>query len=200
MKLDEKIKTTDEPITFKGKNNDTLKALTFVSRTRSTDIETRQFICFIHVEKNDEGKTIAVATDGNRMHIAELSVSIPDGEYNVLKSTASKLEIKRVNISGEFPNWKRIYDQHVNESPSYIGGIFKFEKSYTAKKTLIGEIVGKICFVFARINGNTDTYLNSNYIADLYGFDWKMSYAKNTAIFYSKNMHAIIAAINYEVE
>ncbi len=81
------------------------EGLSFVLKALSTD-ETRPFMMVVHIEKRKRGIT-AVATDGKRMHTADLDLDVAPGDYVPLITKASVILKPSTGI--QFPDWKRVF-------------------------------------------------------------------------------------------
>lgn len=90
------------------KHHRDFESLHFASRAISTDVM-RASLQQLHIEQSgdDAGTSTAVATDGNRMHIAR-GLDLEPGEYRVLSRTLSKLIIEPIADFVDFPEWKRV--------------------------------------------------------------------------------------------
>jgi hypothetical protein len=86
-------------------------SLLFVCRALSKD-ESRPFLMALHIEKRKGGITV-VATDGSRLHLAELSIEIAPGEYSPLITKSSIILKPVTDIT--FPNWRRVVPQPGSE-------------------------------------------------------------------------------------
>jgi DNA polymerase III sliding clamp (beta) subunit (PCNA family) len=90
-----------------SKNAPAWKAFRFISGAKSKD-ETRFFMTGIHIERAGD-KTILVATDGRRLHIATVdTVDIEPGDYQVKENTRDFMILYPMDNDIQYPNWKRI--------------------------------------------------------------------------------------------
>ena len=81
-----------------------INGLQFVCKALSKD-ETRPFLMVVHIEKRKGGIT-AVATDGSRLHLAELAIDIAPGDYSPVITKTSIILKPLLNVT--FPNWRRV--------------------------------------------------------------------------------------------
>jgi hypothetical protein len=92
---------------------DDYQRIYFVSRAASNDV-TRSYHNIIHVEPSEQYGCRIFATDGKRIHIAELECELPPGNYHfransteaVLKGPIDK------DDDAKFPNYRRIIFKH----------------------------------------------------------------------------------------
>jgi hypothetical protein len=90
-----------------SKNAPAWKAFRFISGAKSKD-ETRFFMTGIHVERTGD-KTLLVATDGRRLHIATVDTTqIEPGDYQVKENTRDFMILYPMDGEIQYPNWKRI--------------------------------------------------------------------------------------------
>lgn len=103
------------------KKSATGRRLNFVMRAMGKDT-TRPFFNVIHVESTED-LTVAVATDGCRLHYAEIKncpALLPAGDYEVIPNGKCFYLNPKENVS--FPPWKRII-------PGYTTELLNFESS-----------------------------------------------------------------------
>lgn len=87
-----------------AKKTDVGKLLAWVARARSDD-ETRYFMAGVFIDVVD-GESIAVATDGRRLHYAAIPEDTAEpGTYHY--GVSGKDIVLRL-MEGQFPNWQRI--------------------------------------------------------------------------------------------
>ncbi|MDR1174091.1 MAG: hypothetical protein LBK83_01305 [Treponema sp.] len=90
-----------------SKNAQAWKAFRFISGAKSKD-ETRFFMSGIHIEHSGD-KSVLVATDGRRLHIATVdTVQIKPGDYQVKENTRDFMILYPMDNEIQYPNWKRI--------------------------------------------------------------------------------------------
>jgi hypothetical protein len=104
-----------EPVAFqirREEHPEDFERTAFVIRACSQDPR-RTHLTVLHVEQTRTGSRL-VATDGMRLHVAEIAVKIPGGDYKPLltKDTAS-LGGPVTGIM--FPNWKRVIPENTRK-------------------------------------------------------------------------------------
>lgn len=122
----------------KGKDAKDYNRLKFV--TRALDLaSTRGYAKIIRIEKDAEEKTIAVCTDGHRIHYSRLDVDIPTGSYSLrkmIKGDAIILHRVPDDAAEKYPGWEKLINLDSEETAGVIdftgsslsGDISKFEK------------------------------------------------------------------------
>jgi hypothetical protein len=91
-----------------SKNAPAWRAFRFISGAKSKD-ETRFFMSGIHIERAG-GKTLLIATDGRRIHIAKIdTVQIDPGDYEVKENTRDFMILYPMDKI-QFPNWRKILE------------------------------------------------------------------------------------------
>jgi len=88
--------------------SDGFEALRWVAQARGDD-ETRAGICQrISIQEDSKRGRVAIATNGKRLHLSEISDDIPAGEYEVKRATVASLMLQEIDEPATFPNWKAV--------------------------------------------------------------------------------------------
>ena len=121
------------------------------------------FTQYLHVENGRTGSRI-VATDGKRLHVANLSIRIPAGNFKpIVKDYAVSLgEAKDI----PFPNWKCIVPMDAEYK-----GMIQLGNLSSGTKTERDE---KFTNIYCSFLFDTGFNVNVRYIKDLPNTDWKI--------------------------
>jgi len=141
-------------------DKDEYNALLFVLKALSTD-ETRPFLMVLHVEKRRGGIRV-VATDGRRLHMADLVLGIEPGDYTSLVTKMSI--ILKPNSEVAFPNWRRVVPQTGAEL-----GTLDFSAASVGKK--VGPC-GQMTRAVVSLVEKTHEVINVHYLDDLSKAPW----------------------------
>ena len=139
----------------------------FVIRARSDD-ETRPFLCVLHVERAKTG-TRLVATDGRRLHVAQIKQRIDPGEYEVVE-TKQSIILRGPLPDLQFPNWKRVVPEASEERT-----VIDLSTSGICKNP---AKTANFSIEYARLVKETGEVLNIKFIEDLPKAEWHV-YAQN---------------------
>jgi hypothetical protein len=134
--------------------------LLFVLKARSSN---RENFSVLHVEELPRG-TRLVATDGKRLHVAEVDVKLAGGDYTpTVRKDRVRLVLAR---SAKFPDWKR----GVPDDPVGRGSI-------NLAKTGIGrryEFSSGMSLAFQSLIQKTGSAVNIRYLEDLPKKEWQL--------------------------
>jgi hypothetical protein len=90
------------------KESECFQDFRFLLGATSKDV-TRFFISGIHIEKTENGETIAVATDGRRLHIARYSnLDIEAGEYQMKECSRDFMILYPHDTPVQYPDWHQL--------------------------------------------------------------------------------------------
>jgi hypothetical protein len=169
------------------------RVLHWVTLTRSDD-HTRQMMQNLHIEDGQ-----AVATDGMRMHMAQLPMVkvkgevdkpiLEDGDYHVVKSTTKLVQLAKIddNDGKVFPSYKKLIPE---TEPEKSLNLWSCSKNNISKFTLYYSKIIQFGVV------------NIDFIKDLISHEdsWTAQYfGKNKVIvFTSGNKKALIMPMNEE--
>lgn len=98
-------------ITIENKkyNNDTYKKIQWVAKATSKD-KIRPFMQNVLIDGG-----YAVATDGHRLHMAEISDDMPDGLYKIIVSNAKMIIMEQTDFEKkDFPQYERAFPTHTH--------------------------------------------------------------------------------------
>ncbi len=155
-----------------------LRALRFVIAARSKE-QTRYGISHIKVEKNK-----FIATDGKRLHIAEVEHNYEVGMYEVMKCTQSTVVMLKNEDAGNFPNYQDVVPKHEK--------FFSITGSYEKSTFLTSILVGL---------GKVDVFVNSNFLQPLLEIDtWQVFYGEpdRPVLFKANKLSAILIPFHSE--
>jgi hypothetical protein len=135
----------------------------FVIRACSQDPR-RTHLTVLHVEQTRTGSRL-VATDGMRLHVAEIAVKIPGGDYKPLltKDTAS-LGGPVTGIM--FPNWKQVIPENTRKR-----GVINLEDAGWGKNRNQTEGLSRAFTAFLRQTGEL---VNLRFLEDLTKKKWSV--------------------------
>lgn len=143
-----------------GKASQLYSEVKFLSKAISKD-DTRYFMGGIY---NDVENNVTVSTDGRRLHILNHSIEgLEQGIWKV-KVSASEILIYEL-IDGQFPNYQRVTP---DEMPVKIE-----EFCISPKKPFEEKDTIDIFHLY-----NKGACLNLNYIKDIGGYCWKVSFGE----------------------
>lgn len=146
-----------------GAEKDDYESLLFVLKAKSSD-ETRPFMCVLHVERTKSGSRL-VATDGRRLHVAEIGTKLESGEYDVI--IAKNSVILKENSAGlQFPNWKRVVPEKTIDK-----GTINLEKSGLGKND---SKAAEMSIAFGKFLEKTGEIVNLRYLEDLPKAEWSL--------------------------
>jgi hypothetical protein len=135
--------------------------MTFVLKALSTD-PTRPAFALLHVEQTKSGSRL-VATDGLRMHVTEIGIKIPGGNYkpHITKDTISfEKPVKDVS----FPNWQRVVPDEPEKK-----GIIDLADAHMGKDH---TKTGNLSLAFVSFMEKTGETINLRYLEDLPKTEW----------------------------
>ena len=131
-----------------------LKACNKYSDTAYTNV--------LHIEKADNGSKL-VATDGKRMHVAEIETRIKPGDYKPLVTRdAIKLGIPLNDV--HFPNWEKVVPRVTAKC-----GIINLENTTIGKAQNTSREKSRVYDSFVKQTGER---VNPNYLEDLTKKQW----------------------------
>jgi DNA polymerase III sliding clamp (beta) subunit (PCNA family) len=153
----------------------------FVAKAVSKDI-TRDNLSVIHVEEIDNGSRL-VATDGVRLHIAEIATKIKAGNYKPLISKDA-IGFTEADTDITFPNWPRV----IPERPMMRGTI-SLENTGFGKNVTQTE---QMAAAFTALIKQTGESVNLRFLDDLPKTEWQVFSQNQTgrALILKENAHA----------
>jgi hypothetical protein len=185
----EKIRTDNKIIQFPGgvvqrtyyeikrsfKTADDFQRVVFVCKALSTDRhDVRHFKFVVKVEKildiNKNEVSRLIATDGSRMHIAEIDWSIPPGLYYVnVKKDVITFQEQYPSEDDFYPNWQRLLGEFSKDTKE-ICSVDLANTSLTKHIVKNGELSRQ----FATIIRQAGNVINIRYLDDLAKISWKL--------------------------
>jgi hypothetical protein len=148
-------------ITKKSVKDIDLEIALFVVKARIED-KTKPEMRVVHVERTRSGSRL-VCTDGRRLHIAEISMRIDEGEYEPV-ITKSSIILRGPLTDHTFPNWRRIMPPK-----SIDKGTVNLDKASLGKNT---GMSGSLSLVYSQILEKTGEVMNIRYLDDLQKKEW----------------------------
>jgi hypothetical protein len=114
----DKIKIVVEEKRF---DKDDYKRLKFIMKALNFNDLKREYTKIVKIERNSDDYTIAISTDGYRIHYAQLNIKIPEGNYYINKekngnTNSIVLTYVPKDKFDKFPNWRKIADIDQKES------------------------------------------------------------------------------------
>jgi hypothetical protein len=155
-----------EPVTFqirREKHPEEFERTVFVIRACSRD-PSRAHLTVLHVEQTRTGSRL-VGTDGMRLHVAEIAMKIPSGDYKpvLTKDTVSLGE----PVTGiMFPNWKRVIPENTRKR-----GVINMEDSGWGKDRNQSE---RLSLAFSAFLRQTGELVNLRFLEDLTKKKWSV--------------------------
>jgi hypothetical protein len=150
-------------IVKKNDKDHDLENAQFVVKAISDD-KSRPGICVVHVERTRSGSRL-ICTDGRRLHIAEITTRIGEGNYEPIV-TRSSVILKGPVPETDFPNWKRIMPAKTIEK-----GTINLEKAALGKNT---SMSGSLSIVYSQVVAKTGEVVNIRYLDDLQKKEWRI--------------------------
>lgn len=115
----------------------------------------RGFTNVLHIERTKNGSRL-VATDGKRMHVAEIKSRIKPGDYKPV-ATKDALRLGTPVPNAQFPNWERVVPTNI------------VRRGYINLETATARDKNRIQNTFEQLTGER---VNPNYLADLTKKPW----------------------------
>lgn len=135
----------------------------FVIKAMSED-RTRPSMCVVHVERTRSGSRM-ICTDGKRLHVAEITIRIADGNYEPIL-TRSTVILKGPASDPDFPNWRKIIPVKTIEK-----GTINLDKSALGKNA---GMAGILSLIHSQVVSKTGEVVNIRYLDDLQKKEWRM--------------------------
>jgi len=145
-----------------GKGED-YRTVLFVLKAMSDDT-TRPYMCVLHVEAMRSGSRL-VCTDGRRLHVAEIDLKIPSGEYTV-EVTKQTVYLRESTLGLAFPNWRKVVPEKAKEK-----GSIDFSGSGLGQKQ---NQCAQMSIVFHDLLAKTGEVVNLKYLDDLGKDEWRL--------------------------
>lgn len=146
-------------------------------------------MCVVHVEESEGGSRL-VCTDGKRLHYADITMEIPEGDYTPV-ITRDSIFLKGPIQIGSFPNWKRVIPEDGQDR-----GLVNLEKTSLGRNT--SQNAG-FSLMFSQIIEKTGEVVNIRYLEDLPKREWKVlsTEEKNRPIMFKRTVSGkeIVAVI-----
>lgn len=151
------------------KNFEDAKTLLWINKAASKD-DTRPALKCIYVD----GKNI-VATDGQRLHLAELNevLELENGFYN-LTTKGKELTIFKVDINATYPDYNRMLSFHSTDTDEYK----KLETKGFEVSKYKGTVSSSICAVIMA----TQALFNIELLLDALSIDAKFTVYQKDAL------------------
>jgi hypothetical protein len=158
-------------------NSDDFQRISFVSKALSTDNDvSRIYLQLIKVEneKDSEYSTI-IATDGRRLHMAQIEQKIPAGYYNIMTKRDTITFQESVNLPDEFhyPNYQKVIP--ADKDLTKVCDLDLNETSLTKNIVKTGTISRQ----FAKIVKRAEQVMNIRYLDDLSKRTWELYISKD---------------------
>jgi hypothetical protein len=153
------------------KNNDDFLRIAFVSKALSNEkYEPMLYRHFIKIEtRENDSKRIAVATDGRRLHVAEISYSIPEGYYSVIvKKDKIIFQEEKIDDNFKYPNYRELIPSENNLKEVCTLDLCETSLTKNLKKN------GFFSKQFAKIIKNAEKIINIRYLDDLAKMGWRL--------------------------
>jgi hypothetical protein len=135
----------------------------FVIKSMSDD-ESRPFMCVVHVEDAEQGSRL-ICTDGRRLHYADISSKIPEGDYKPV-TTKHEIILKGPIDEGTFPNWKRVVPENGLDR-----GLFNLERTSIGRNVSLNA---GFSLAYAQLIERTGEVVNLRYLDDLPKKEWQI--------------------------
>jgi hypothetical protein len=144
-------------------NRDDYEKAVFVAKAVSKD-ENRNYLRVIHIEELENGSRL-VATDGVRLHTAEIAAKIKGGDY---KPLVNKDMVGFAGLDDEvtFPNWMRV----IPEKPPMLGTI-SLENAGIGKDIAQTEQMSNALTAIIKQTGKS---VNLRFLEDLPKRQWRV--------------------------
>jgi hypothetical protein len=160
-------------IESKGKDSEDYICLKFV--TRALDLSsTRSFTKIIKIERDVNDKTIAVCSDGKRIHYSQLNADIPVGSYSMRKMIkGNAIILRRIPERDleKYPNWEKV----IRMETEVDAGEISIETPSLRKNH-----IGKLTCVLYHVLKQTARLINMGFLADLERGIYKILYDKGS--------------------
>ena len=153
-----------EPVTFQLSRFERPKdfeAMRFVTKV-CLKVADRPFKTVLHVEQTRRGSRL-VASDGLRLHVAEISKKIKSGDYKV-RVTKDTISLGKPLEGIEFPAWEKAVPKNVVKSG--VIDLGKSGKGNAVKKA------AEMSLAFNALNAKTGLVVNMRYVAELPKTAW----------------------------
>jgi hypothetical protein len=128
--------------------------------------EIRYFKRLLHVEETESGECRIIVTDGKRLHIAELTLTLPEGNYEVNfdRHVASVMLKGPIPGNTEYPNYHKI--MFTDEEEIAVVELYDTSMGRNVLKAL------KMSRQYAYIIRNIEKIINIRYLNDLMKCSW----------------------------
>lgn len=165
-----------EPVTFqlsREKNPDDFERMAFVIRACSKDPR-RKHIMVLHVEQTRTGSRL-VATDGHRLHVAEITEKLQSGDY-IPAVTKDAVRLGEPATGIMFPNWSKVLPVD-----TAMRGCINLKDAAWGKNQNQTEKLSRVFNSFVRMTGEL---INVSFLEDLTKKEWSIhcQAGKNRAI------------------
>jgi hypothetical protein len=173
-KIEKKPETTalvlikKEPITFRlyrGENPADFDNMAFVIKVVLKESK-YEYLTVLHVEETRTGSRL-VATDGRRLHVAEISAKIRSGDYKPVV-TKDCISLGKPVTGVSFPNWQGIVPEKTKTRKC---GTINLEDTGMGKDR---EQTERLSFAFNSFVKQTGELINLRYLEDLTKTTWSV--------------------------
>jgi hypothetical protein len=192
---EEFIKRTQYEFKKTYRNADDFQRIFFVSRALSNDKdEIRLYKTFVKIETDAaSGRTIIVATDGRRLHLAEINIDIPEGHYNIRtkNNVITFQEVLEPADGFNYPDYRKLIID-----PEELTKVCDLDLTQTSlTKNLVKT--GEISKQFAKIVRRAEKVMNIRFLDDLAKLSWELYIEnnKNGALHFKLNSEKELLAL-----
>jgi hypothetical protein len=155
-----------EPVTFqlyRGENPADFDSMAFVIKAVLKESK-YEYLTVLHVEETRTGSLLA-ATDGRRLHVAEISAKIKSGDYKPVL-TKDCIRLGKPVTSVSFPNWKGFVPEKTRKC-----GMINLMDTGMGKDR---EQTERLSVVFNSFVKQTGELINLRYLEDLTKTTWSV--------------------------
>jgi hypothetical protein len=142
-------------------NPDDFEQMSFVLKA-CAKASKKPFTTVLHVEETRTGSRL-VATDGLRLHVAEISKKVKSGDYK-FKATKDFIILGKPLKGIKFPEWEKAIPKNATKS-----GIVSLEKTGRGNPV---EKAAELSLIANSMSGKTGLVVNMRYIAELPKTTW----------------------------
>ena len=141
---------------------DEYDSIAFVCKARLKENKKKSYTAVVHVEQTMTGSRL-VATDGKRLHVAEIKTRIKNGNY---KPVITKYAVSFGKpVTGVFyPNWNSVIPENPRKRLT-----IDFEKTGLGKDRMLTAFLSKAYSIFVKKTGEV---VNLGHLEDLPKTTW----------------------------
>jgi hypothetical protein len=185
-----------------SENGDDFLRITFVTKALSYDNYERPYKQLLAVKNEGKENTrTIIATDGRRLHMAEISYLLPAGYYNVqVKRDAIIFQEEKMDDDFYYPNYEKVYPDEKQIKKVCELDLYETSLTKNIKKN------GILSKQFAKLIRTAERTINIRFLDDLAKMSWSlyiMQDSQNTSALLfkvegDKKLSALIMPINDE--